>query len=40
MPIGGTFGELFGEVLRSLFSTVGSYLVGFALLGLILDRPR
>jgi S-DNA-T family DNA segregation ATPase FtsK/SpoIIIE len=32
----GVVGELFGEVARSLFSTVGSYLVGFALLGLIL----
>ena len=29
-------GELFGELARSLFSTVGSFLVGFALLGLIL----
>ena len=34
MPIGGTFGELFGEVLRSLFSTIGSYIIG-----LTVDRP-
>jgi S-DNA-T family DNA segregation ATPase FtsK/SpoIIIE len=33
---GGLVGELFGELARSLFSTVGSFLVGFALLGLIL----
>jgi S-DNA-T family DNA segregation ATPase FtsK/SpoIIIE len=36
MPIGGTFGELFGEVLRSLFSTVGSYIIGLTVIGLIL----
>lgn len=35
-PAGGMIGELFGEVARSLFSTIGSFLVGFALLGLIL----
>lgn len=35
-PCGGMIGELFGELARSLFSTVGSFLVGFALLGLIL----
>ena len=35
-PSGGMVGELFGELARSLFSTVGSFLVGFALLGLIL----
>jgi S-DNA-T family DNA segregation ATPase FtsK/SpoIIIE len=35
-PAGGMIGELFGELARSLFSTVGSFLVGFALLGLIL----
>jgi S-DNA-T family DNA segregation ATPase FtsK/SpoIIIE len=35
-PAGGLVGELFGEVARSLFSTVGSFLVGFALIGLIL----
>ena len=32
----GVVGELFGELGRSLFSTVGSFLVGFACLGLIL----
>lgn len=35
-PAGGGVGELFGELARSLFSTAGSFLVGFALLGLIL----
>ena len=35
-PAGGMIGELFGELARSLFSTIGSFLVGFALLGLIL----
>jgi S-DNA-T family DNA segregation ATPase FtsK/SpoIIIE len=35
-PAGGMVGELFGELARSLFSTLGSFLVGFALLGLIL----
>ncbi|MEA2748111.1 MAG: segregation ATPase FtsK/SpoIIIE, family, partial [Myxococcales bacterium] len=35
-PAGGMIGELFGELASSLFSTVGSFLVGFALLGLIL----
>ena len=35
-PAGGQVGELFGEVARSLFSTVGSFLVGFAGAGLIL----
>jgi DNA segregation ATPase FtsK/SpoIIIE, S-DNA-T family len=35
-PAGGMVGELFGELARSLFSTVGSFLVGLALLGLIL----
>ncbi len=35
-PAGGMIGELFGEIARSLFSTVGSFLVGFALVGLIL----
>ena len=33
---GGQVGELFGEIARSLFSTVGSFLVGFAGAGLIL----
>ena len=32
----GIVGELFGELGRSLFSTAGSFLVGFACLGLIL----
>jgi DNA segregation ATPase FtsK/SpoIIIE, S-DNA-T family len=32
----GLLGELFGELARSLFSTIGSFLVGFASLGLIL----
>ena len=32
----GAVGELFGELMRSLFSTIGSFLVGFSLLGLIL----
>lgn len=35
-PAGGVVGELFGEIARSLFSTAGSFLVGFALIGLIL----
>ncbi len=35
-PAGGIVGELFGEFGRSLFSTAGSFLVGFACLGLIL----
>ncbi|MGD0675637.1 MAG: DNA translocase FtsK [Polyangiaceae bacterium] len=33
---GGGVGEVFGELARSLFSTAGSFLVGFACLGLIL----
>ena len=32
----GAVGELFGEVARSLFSTLGSFLVGFACIGLLL----
>jgi len=32
----GLVGELFGELGRSLFSTAGSFLIGFACLGLIL----
>jgi S-DNA-T family DNA segregation ATPase FtsK/SpoIIIE len=35
-PASGLVGELFGELSRSLFSTAGSFLVGFACLGLIL----
>src|SRR5580700_9004084 len=36
MPIGGAVGELFGEVLRTLFSTIGSYIIGLTIVGLIL----
>ena len=36
MPTAGNLGELFGEVMRSLFSTVGSFLVGLAAIGLVL----
>jgi S-DNA-T family DNA segregation ATPase FtsK/SpoIIIE len=35
-PASGMVGELFGELSRSLFSTIGSFIVGFAILGLIL----
>jgi S-DNA-T family DNA segregation ATPase FtsK/SpoIIIE len=35
-PASGMIGELFGEIGRSLFSTIGSFLVGFACLGLLL----
>jgi S-DNA-T family DNA segregation ATPase FtsK/SpoIIIE len=35
-PAGGLVGEVFGELGRSFFSTAGSFLVGFACLGLIL----
>ncbi len=35
-PASGIIGELFGEIARSLFSTIGSFLVGFACLGLLL----
>jgi DNA segregation ATPase FtsK/SpoIIIE, S-DNA-T family len=35
-PAGGVVGELFGELARSLFSTAGSFLVGFACVGLLL----
>ncbi len=35
-PASGLVGEVFGELARSLFSTAGSFLVGFACLGLIL----
>ncbi len=35
-PASGVIGELFGEIGRSLFSTIGSFLVGFACLGLLL----
>ncbi len=36
MPIGGSVGELFGEVMRALFSAVGSYIVGITIVSLIL----
>jgi S-DNA-T family DNA segregation ATPase FtsK/SpoIIIE len=36
MPIGGSVGELFGEVLRMLFSTIGSYIIGLTVVALIL----
>ncbi len=36
MPLGGAVGELFGEVLRTLFSTIGSYIIGLTIVALIL----
>ncbi|MEJ7729332.1 MAG: DNA translocase FtsK 4TM domain-containing protein [Polyangiaceae bacterium] len=36
MPLGGSVGQLFGEVLRTLFSDVGSYIVGCTVVLLIL----
>ncbi|MBK7396648.1 MAG: DNA translocase FtsK [Myxococcales bacterium] len=33
---GGTIGELFGELLRALFSTVGTFLVGLTMIALML----
>ena len=36
MKIAGEVGELCGEVMRSLFSTVGSYIIGLTLVALIL----
>ncbi len=36
MPFGGAVGDLFGEVLESLFSTVGSFLIGGTVVALIL----
>jgi len=36
MPFGGAVGDLFGEVLQSLFSTVGSFLIGGTVVSLIL----
>ncbi len=36
MPLGGLVGDLFGEVLRGLFSTVGSFLIGLTIVTLIL----
>jgi S-DNA-T family DNA segregation ATPase FtsK/SpoIIIE len=35
-PAGGVIGELFGELLRSLFSTVGTFLVGLTTIALVL----
>jgi S-DNA-T family DNA segregation ATPase FtsK/SpoIIIE len=36
MPLGGAVGELFGELLRGLFSTIGSYIIGLTVVALIL----
>jgi len=36
MPLGGSVGELAGELFRSLFSAVGSYIIGLTLVSLIL----
>lgn len=36
MPAAGLVGELFGELMRSLFSTAGSYIIGLTAVGLIL----
>ncbi|MFO0661046.1 MAG: DNA translocase FtsK 4TM domain-containing protein, partial [Polyangiaceae bacterium] len=36
MPMAGSLGELFGEIMRSLFSTAGSFLIGLSAIGLIL----
>ncbi|RLB64030.1 MAG: hypothetical protein DRI90_05590 [Deltaproteobacteria bacterium] len=36
MPLGGVVGDLFGEVFRGLFSTVGSFLIGVTIVVLIL----
>jgi len=36
MPFGGSVGELFGEVMRSLFSAIGSYIIGLTIVSLIL----
>ncbi len=36
LPSGGNVGLLFGELMRGLFSTVGSFLVGGTVVGLIL----
>jgi S-DNA-T family DNA segregation ATPase FtsK/SpoIIIE len=35
-PVGGNVGLLFGELMRELFSSVGSFLVGSTVVGLIL----
>ena len=36
MPLGGMVGELFGEVARTLFSQIGSYIIGLTVVALIL----
>ena len=36
MPLGGVVGDLFGEVSRGLFSTIGSFLIGLTVVALIL----
>ncbi len=36
MPLAGVVGDLFGEVARGLFSTVGSFLIGSTVVALIL----
>ncbi|MBW2456831.1 MAG: DNA translocase FtsK 4TM domain-containing protein [Deltaproteobacteria bacterium] len=36
MPLGGQVGDLFGEVLQGLFSTIGSFLIGGTIVALIL----
>jgi S-DNA-T family DNA segregation ATPase FtsK/SpoIIIE len=36
MAVGGSVGELFGELMRSLFSNAGSYLIGLTAIGLVL----
>ena len=36
MPVGGTIGELSGELMRALFSGVGSFIIGSTLISLIL----
>jgi S-DNA-T family DNA segregation ATPase FtsK/SpoIIIE len=36
VPVGGNVGLLFGELMRELFSSVGSFLVGSTVVGLIL----
>ena len=36
LPVGGNIGLFFGELMRSSFSTVGSFLVGFTLVALLL----
>ncbi len=36
MPLAGVIGDLFGEVSRGLFSTVGSFLIGLTIVALIM----